>query len=190
MQYRFRHLNSHMYLSVEPKNRWHKSVAILSTLQGHSNKHRDAEEYKFVSSGDTDSGNTLFYLHSAHHRSANQENCVHNISAMFLESSNARYLKRGDYNYDKVDGKAVFEVAGVPKKNDGLAMIITKVAPQKRKDVAFGMDALPVLVEFKRCFMAHDFNTVTKNYGEVLTIMLKLTNFCINKEDLDEEVRS
>lgn len=32
-----------MYLAVEPKSRWHKSVAILSTLQGHSNKHREAE---------------------------------------------------------------------------------------------------------------------------------------------------
>ena len=187
-QYRFRHLNSHMYLSVEPKNRWHKSVAILSTLQGHSNKHRDAEEYKFVSSGDADSGNTLFYLHSAHHRTANQENCIHDISALFLESSNGRYLRRGEYNYDRVDGKAVFEVSGVPKKNDGLAMIITKVGSQKRKDVAFGMDGLPILVDFKRNFMAHDFNNVGKMYAEVLTIMHQLTNFCIDRDDLDEEL--
>ena len=101
-QYRFRHMNSHQYLAVEPMSRWHKSAALISTLQGHSNKHREAEEYKFVSCPDGNAANTLFTLHSAHHRSQTQENCIPNISAMFLESYNARFLKRGDYNYEKI----------------------------------------------------------------------------------------
>ncbi|GMI18313.1 hypothetical protein TrLO_g8656, partial [Triparma laevis f. longispina] len=155
--------------------------------QGGKLVYEEEQEYKFVSSDDTDSGNTLFCMHSAHHRSANQENCVHDISAMFLESSNARYLKRGDYNYDRVEGKAVFDVNGVPKKNDGLAMIISKVPPAQRDDVAYGMDSLPILVEFKRNFMSRDWNNVGKGYAEVLSVMNKMTNFCINRP-LEEEL--
>ena len=186
-QYRFRHLNSKLYLAVEPKSRWHKSAALISTLQGHSNKHREAEEYKFVSSPDGKAGNTLFTLHSAHHRSSTQENCIHNMSAMFLESYNARYLKRGDYNYERVEGKAVFDVNGIPKKIDALAMIITSVPSSRRADVAYGMDALPILVEFKSAFMQRDFNSVSAMLSEVVEVMSKLTNFCIMR-DLDEEL--
>ena len=126
-QYRFRHLNSHMYLAVEPQSRWHKTTSLISTLQGNSNKHRQTDEYKFVSCEDANSPNTLFTLHSAHHRPAGQDNSILNISALILESNNGRYLKRGDYNYEKVENKGVFNVAGVAKKAESLAMINTQV---------------------------------------------------------------
>ena len=185
-QYRFRHVNSHLYLAVEPKSKWHKSTALISTLQGHSNKHREAEEYKFVSCPDGNAAKTLFTLHSAHHRSQTQENYIPNISAMFLESNNARFLKRGDYNYEKIDNKAVFDTSGVPKKADSLAMIITSVPKKRRSDATYGMDALPILVDFKRAFMSRDYNTISIMLDDTLDVVSKLTNFCTMRELGDE----
>ncbi|GMH52463.1 hypothetical protein TrRE_jg12234, partial [Triparma retinervis] len=185
-QYRFRHVNSRLYLAVEPKSKWHKSTALISTLQGHSNKHREAEEYKFVSCPDGNAAKTLFTLHSAHHRSQTQENCIPNISAMFLESNNARFLKRGDYNYEKIDNKAVFDTSGVPKKADSLAMIITSVPKKRRSDATYGMDALPILVDFKRAFMSRDYNTISNMLDDTLDVVSKLTNFCTMRELGDE----
>ena len=78
--------------------------------------------------------------------------------------------------------KAVFDVAGIPKKSESLAMIITSVPKKRRIDVTYGMDALPVLVEFKRAFMTRDFITISQMLEETLEVLAKLTNFCIMRE--------
>jgi len=187
VQYRFRHLNSHMYLASAPKSRWKKSVAVISSLQGNSNKHREEQEFKFVSYDNADDSNTLFTFHSARHRTSLGDNSIPKNSAMVIESNNGRFIKRGSYNYNLMPNKAVFDTSGVSKRGNALAMIINKVDDAKRDDAAYGVDSLPVLVDFKRAYMNKEWSTVSHLVDDVVDNLDQLTNFTIRRA-IDEEL--
>jgi len=184
-QYYLRHLNSHRYLSVSAASKWKKAGHLIATLQGNRSKTRDAgADYKFVSVVGNASGAALFTFHSAHNRthSGGGDNSIHDMSAILVESSVSRWLYRGR----RIDNSDTFTVMGIPKKAESLALIMNRVDEASSRDIFFGVDALPKLVDFKNFLVHKDFEGIDEDMEMVETVLEILIKFCIVLDDGEE----